>query len=149
MEEANETADLSREWWRRNKPKGASAGDPFWGEVASTLRTARSVNGHVIGVFQDLRVDKTGNQGMSVLFPEIIMGKIKEKQWDRIIGGRMPDITGNDQAGRILVNRDGERIWLQVPSCNPPEASPARYMEWAQEARSRRPWTYEAAGLYG
>ncbi|MFI6158313.1 hypothetical protein ACIBCA_37135, partial [Kitasatospora sp. NPDC051170] len=149
MEEANETADLSKEWWRRNKPNGAPAGDPFWAEVASCLRTARSVNGHVIGVFQDLRDDKTGNQGMSVLFPEIIMGKIKEKQWDRIIGGRMPDITANDQAGRILVNRDGERIWLQVPSCNPPEASPARYMEWAQEARSRRPWTYDAAGLYG
>ncbi|MEV0344109.1 hypothetical protein AB0H49_34375, partial [Nocardia sp. NPDC050713] len=149
MEEANETADLSREWWRRNKPKNAPAADPFWADVASALRTSRNVNGHVIGVFQDLRDDKTGQQGMSVLFPEIIMGKIKEKQWDRIIGGRMPDITGNDRAGRILIGQNGERVWVQVPSCDPPEDSPARYMEWATEARRRRPWTYETAGLYG
>ncbi|MQS18078.1 hypothetical protein F7Q99_39300 [Streptomyces kaniharaensis] len=99
LEEAGEFSDLSKSWWDRNKPKGARVGDPFWAELASTLRTARSVNGHVLGVFQDLRDDKTGNQGISVLFPEIIMGKYKDKQWERIIGGRMMDIAGNDRPG--------------------------------------------------
>ncbi|MGW6484576.1 hypothetical protein ACWGDS_43320 [Streptomyces sp. NPDC055059] len=149
IEEANEFADISREWWDDNRktkddefgPKERAA-DPIWGTVASGARLGRHVYGNIIGVFQDLRDQAMGGKGMRNLFRLKLMGNYSVNTWKNVIGTTpIPDSV--DKAGRMMIVEGNSQFWIQTPFGTPEELR-----AWAVAARERTGFV-EGAGLYG
>ncbi|MGC0319295.1 FtsK/SpoIIIE domain-containing protein [Kitasatospora acidiphila] len=114
LEEGNEFGEISKEWWADNKPDGAKAGDPVWGDVASIMRLGRHVNVHVIAVFQDLDERVFGNKGLRTLFNLILMGSYTPQQWRKIIA-RSPIPESPRKAGRIIAVEGAAEEAFQSP----------------------------------
>ncbi|MDJ0347279.1 hypothetical protein QMK19_39505 [Streptomyces sp. H10-C2] len=114
IEEGNEFGELSKEWWADNKPDGAKAGDPIWGDVASIMRLGRFVNVHVIAVFQDLDERVFGNKGLRSLFNLIFMGSYSPQQWKKIIA-RTPVPESPRKSGRIIAVEGAVETPFQSP----------------------------------
>lgn len=143
LEESNEFADVSKEWWTDNKEKGDLAADPVWGDVASFMRLGRHVHGNLVAVFQDLRDQATGGKGLANLFRRFIMGSFRVQQWDRIVGTK-PIPESEDKAGRVIMVEGKNHVALQIPY-----ATPERYRAYALAEREQQGYSHEHSGLYG
>ncbi|MEU1503071.1 hypothetical protein [Streptomyces sp. NPDC005732] len=147
IEEANEFADVSREWWDDNRKTSKDefgpadrAADPIWGEVASAARLARFVDGSILAVFQDLRDQALGGKGLRNLFRLKFMGNFNVNQWKNVIGTTpVPDSI--DKAGRMMIVEGNSHLWVQAPYGEDGELH-----DWAM---AHREGFDPAAGLYG
>ncbi|MFH9016458.1 hypothetical protein ACH4C6_34560 [Streptomyces sp. NPDC017943] len=149
IEEANEFADVSREWWDDNRKTRADefgpadrAGDPVWGTVASGARLGRHVHGNILAVFQDLRDQALGGKGLRNLFRLKFMGNFNKNTWDNVVGTK-PVPESIDKAGRMMIVEGNAQYWVQTLY-----AKPEALRAWAIEARERTGFV-EGAGLYG
>lgn len=149
IEEANEFADISREWWDDNRKTRADedgpadrASDPVWGTVASGARLGRHVYGNILGVFQDLRDQAMGGKGMRNLFRLKLMGNYSVNTWKNVIG-TTPVPESIDEAGRMMVVEGNSQFWVQTLYGKPEELR-----AWALQARERTGFV-EGAGLWG
>lgn len=149
IEEANEFADVSREWWDDNRKSRADedgpaerAADPIWGTVASGARLGRHVYGNILGVFQDLRDQSMGGKGMRNLFRLKFMGNYSLNTWKNVIG-TTPVPASIDEAGRMMIVEGNSQFWVQTLFGKPDELR-----AWAIGARERTGFV-EGAGLYG
>ncbi|MFD4263786.1 hypothetical protein ACFWR9_40845 [Streptomyces sp. NPDC058534] len=149
IEEANEFADVSREWWDDNRktkddedgPKDRAA-DPIWGTVASGARLGRHVHGNILAVFQDLRDQALGGKGLRNLFRLKFMGNFSVNSWNNVIGTKpVPDSI--DKAGRMMIVEGNSQNWVQTLYATPDELR-----AWAIEQRERTGFV-EGAGLFG
>ncbi|MFD3716252.1 hypothetical protein [Streptomyces sp. NPDC058677] len=149
IEEANEFADVSREWWDDNRktkddedgPKDRAA-DPIWGTVASGARLGRHVHGNILAVFQDLRDQALGGKGLRNLFRLKFMGNFSVNTWNNVIGTK-PVPESIDEAGRMMIVEGNSQNWVQTLYGTPDELR-----AWAIEQRERAGFV-EGAGLFG
>lgn len=149
IEEANEFADVSREWWDDNRktkddedgPKDRAA-DPIWGTVASGARLGRHVHGNILAVFQDLRDQALGGKGLRNLFRLKFMGNFSVNSWNNVIGTK-PVPESIDEAGRMMIVEGNSQNWVQTLYGTPDELR-----AWAIEQRERSGFV-EGAGLFG
>ncbi|MFJ3914476.1 hypothetical protein [Streptomyces vinaceus] len=149
VEESNEFADISREWWDDNRKAKADefgpaerAADPIWGTVASGARLGRFVHGNILAVFQDLRDQALGGKGLRNLFRLKFMGNYNTNQWKNVIGTTpVPDSV--DKAGRMMIVEGNSQYWVQTCFAEPEELT-----AWALEQRAAQNFD-PAAGLYG
>lgn len=149
IEEANEFADISREWWDDNRKTRADefgpadrAADPIWGEVASAARLGRFVRGNILAVFQDLRDQALGGKGLRNLFRLKFMGNYNVNQWKNVIG-TTPVPESVDKAGRMMIVEGNSHIWVQTLY-----GDGAALHDWAMERRQAQGFD-PAAGLFG
>ncbi|MER7659815.1 hypothetical protein [Streptomyces albidoflavus] len=149
IEEANEFADVSREWWDDNRKTRADdfgpadrAADPVWGTVASGARLGRHVYGNILAVFQDLRDQALGGKGLRNLFRLKFMGNFNKNSWDNVVGTK-PVPESLDKAGRMMIVEGNAQYWVQTLY-----GTPDALRAWAIEARERTAFV-EGAGLYG
>jgi hypothetical protein len=149
IEEANEFADISREWWDDNRKTKADefgpaerAADPIWGEVASGARLGRAVNGNILAVFQDLRDQVLGGKGLRNLFRLKFMGNFTVNQWKNVIG-TTPVPDSYDKAGRMMIVEGNSQYWVQTIW-----AKPELLRAWAIEQRQATGFD-PSAGLFG
>ncbi|MER7050378.1 hypothetical protein ABT391_36735 [Streptomyces jumonjinensis] len=149
IEEANEFADISREWWDENRKARADedgpaerAADPIWGTLASGARLGRHAYGNIIGVFQDLRDQAMGGKGMRNLFRLKFMGNFSVNSWKNVIG-TTPVPESVDEAGRMMIVEGNSQFWVQALYGDPDELR-----AWAVQARERTGFV-EGAGLFG
>ncbi|MFJ8677722.1 hypothetical protein [Streptomyces sp. NPDC093589] len=149
VEESNEFADISREWWDDNRKARADefgpaerASDPIWGTVASAARLGRFVHGNILAVFQDLRDQALGGKGLRNLFRLKFMGNYSVNSWKNVIGTTpVPDSV--DMAGRMMIVEGNSQKWVQVCFAEPEELT-----SWALEQRELTNFD-PAAGLFG
>lgn len=149
IEEANEFADISKEWWDDNRktkddedgPKDRAA-DTIWGDVASAARLGRFVRGNILAVFQDLRDQALGGKGLRNLFRLKYMGNFTVNQWKNVIGTTpVPDSV--NKAGRMMVVEGNSNLWVQTLY------GPGQDLrKWAMEHRTAAGFD-PAAGLFG
>lgn len=149
IEESNEFADVSKEWWDDNrKPTSDKEGpadratDPVWGDVASAARLGRFVRGNIIGVFQDLRDQALGGKGLRNLFRLKLMGNYSTQQWKNVIG-TTPVPPSIDKAGRMLLVEGNSNTWVQTLYGEGDELK-----AWAMEHRAKQNFD-PTAGLFG
>lgn len=149
IEEANEFADISREWWDDNRKvtkdefgPADRAADPIWGTVASGARLGRHVHGNILAVFQDLRDQALGGKGLRNLFRLKLLGNYSTNTWKNVVG-TTPVPPSVDKAGRMMVVEGNSKFWMQV--CY---GSPEELRAWSLAARERTGFV-EGAGLYG
>ncbi|MEU3084690.1 hypothetical protein ABZ697_30865 [Streptomyces albidoflavus] len=149
IEESNEFADISREWWDDNRKARADefgpaerAADPIWGTVASAARLGRFVHGNILAVFQDMRDQALGGKGLRNLFRLKLMGNYSQNSWKNVVGTTpVPDSV--DKAGRMMVVEGNHKYWVQT--CY---AKPEALAAWAAEQRKKQDFD-PAAGLFG
>ncbi|MFD5455582.1 hypothetical protein [Streptomyces olivaceus] len=149
IEEANEFADVSKEWWDDNRKPTSDkygpadpAADPVWGDVASAARLGRFVRGNILAVFQDLRDQALGGKGLRNLFRLKFMGNYSVQQWKNVIGTTpVPDSV--DKAGRMMLVEGNKNIWIQTLY-----GPGADLHQWAMERREKQGFD-PAAGLFG
>ena len=149
IEEANEFADISKEWWDDNRktkddedgPKDRAT-DTIWGDVASSARLGRFVRGNILAVFQDLRDQALGGKGLRNLFRLKFMGNYTVNQWKNVIGTTpVPDSV--DKAGRMMIVEGNSNRWVQTLY------GPGKDLrEWAMQHRKAQDFD-PAAGLFG
>jgi len=149
IEESNEFADVSREWWDDNRKTSKDefgpadrAADPIWGEVASAARLGRFVRGNILAVFQDLRDQALGGKGLRNLFRLKFMGNYNVNQWKNVIG-TTPVPESVDKAGRMMIVEGNSHIWVQTlygPGSD--------LHDWAMQRRQEQGFD-PAAGLFG
>ncbi|MFJ2478015.1 hypothetical protein ACIOWI_34470 [Streptomyces sp. NPDC087659] len=149
IEEANEFADVSREWWDENRKSkddefGAKdrAADSIWGTVASGARLGRHVHGNILAIFQDLRDQALGGKGLRNLFRLKLMGNFTVNSWKNVIG-TTPVPESVDKAGRMMVVEGNSQYWVQTCFAEPEELR-----DWAIEQREAIGFD-PAAGLWG
>ncbi|MGW6708082.1 hypothetical protein ACWGDE_24760 [Streptomyces sp. NPDC054956] len=149
IEESNEFADISREWWDDNRKSKADedgpaerAADPIWGSVASSARLGRFVHGNILAVFQDLRDQALGGKGLRNLFRLKFMGNFNSNQWKNVIG-TTPIPESVDKAGRMMIVEGNHQYWVQTCYGEPKELR-----AWALEQREATGFD-PAAGLFG
>ncbi|MFF4484706.1 hypothetical protein ACFY1A_48265 [Streptomyces sp. NPDC001520] len=149
IEEANEFADISKDWWDDNRKARADefgpaerAADPIWGTVASGARLGRFVHGNILAVFQDLRDQALGGKGLRNLFRLKFMGNFNSNQWKNVIGTTpVPDSV--DKAGRMMIVEGNSEYWVQTCFAEPEELT-----AWAIQQRQATGFD-PAAGLFG
>ncbi|MGW8768700.1 hypothetical protein ACWGN5_40245 [Streptomyces sp. NPDC055815] len=149
IEESNEFADISKDWWDDNRKTSKDefgpadrAADPIWGTVASGARLGRFVHGNILAVFQDLRDQALGGKGLRNLFRLKFMGNYNLNQWKNVVGTTpVPDSV--DKAGRMMVVEGNSQYWIQT--CF---AEPRDLRAWAIEQRKATGFD-PAAGLFG
>ena len=149
IEEANEFADVSREWWDENRktkddedgPKDRAA-DSIWGTVASGARLGRHVHGNILAIFQDLRDQALGGKGLRNLFRLKFMGNYTVQQWKNVIS-TTPVPESVDKAGRMMVVEGNAQYWVQTCFAEPEELR-----AWVIEQREATGFD-PAAGLFG
>ncbi|MGP3636456.1 hypothetical protein ACTU45_24395 [Streptomyces sp. 24-1644] len=149
IEESNEFADISKEWWDENRKPTSDkfgpadpAADPTWGDIASAARVGRHVYGNILAVFQDLRDQALGGKGIRNLFRLKYMGNYSVQSWKNVIG-TTPVPESVDKAGRMMIVEGNQQYWIQTPYAKPEELR-----AWAIQARERTGFT-EGAGLFG
>ncbi|MFF7013244.1 hypothetical protein ACFY9Y_35120 [Streptomyces fimicarius] len=149
IEESNEFADISKEWWDENRKPTSDkfgpadpAADPTWGDIASAARVGRHVYGNILAVFQDLRDQALGGKGIRNLFRLKYMGNYSVQSWKNVIG-TTPVPESVDKAGRMMIVEGNQQYWIQTPFAKPEELR-----AWAIQARERTGFT-EGAGLFG
>ncbi|MGW1675684.1 hypothetical protein [Streptomyces sp. NPDC002324] len=149
IEEANEFADISREWWDDNRKARADedgpadrAADPIWGDVASGARLGRHVYGNILAIFQDLRDQALGGKGLRNLFRLKFMGNYTVQQWKNVIG-TTPVPESVDKAGRMMVVEGNAQYWVQTCFAEPDDLK-----AWAIEQRKATGFD-PSAGLFG
>lgn len=149
LEESNEFADLSKQWWDENRKPTSDkfgpadpAADPVWGEIASSARLGRFVRGNIIAVFQDLRDQAMGGKGIRNLFRLKFMGNFNANQWKNVVG-TTPVPESVDKAGRLMVVEGNARIWVQALY-----ADGSEIRKWALEQREKQGFD-PTAGLFG
>lgn len=149
VEESNEFADISREWWDDNRKAKADedgpaerAADPIWGTVASGARLGRFVHGNILAVFQDLRDQALGGKGLRNLFRLKFMGNFNTNQWKNVIG-TTPIPESVDKAGRMMIVEGNHQYWVQTCFAEPKELR-----AWALEQREAQNFD-PTAGLFG
>lgn len=142
LEEANELADVSKDWWDANRESKDRAADPMWGDVASGARLGRHVHGNIVGVFQDLRDQAMGGKGVRNLFRLKFMGNFNTNTWKNVVG-TTPVPESYEKAGRMMIVEGSTQYWVQTPY-----AEPEHLREWAMQKRREANFD-PAAGLYG
>ncbi len=142
IEESNEFADISKQYWDEIRETGMPAADPVWGQVASSARLGRAVRGNILAVFQDLRDQALGGKGLRNLFRLKFMGNFNVNQWKNVIG-TSPVPESVDKAGRIMIVEGNSHTWVQT--CF---GDPDMLREWALEHRQAQHFD-PAAGLFG
>ncbi|MEU9523712.1 hypothetical protein [Streptomyces sp. NPDC048224] len=149
IEEANEFADISKEWWDDNRktkddedgPKDRAA-DTVWGDVASSARLGRFVRGNILAVFQDLRDQALGGKGLRNLFRLKFMGNYTVNQWKNVIGTTpVPDSV--NKAGRMMIVEGNSNLWVQTLY-----GPGSQLREWALKHREEQGFD-PRAGLFG
>lgn len=113
IEEANSFAIMSKTWWLRNKPKGASSMVPIWGDwIAPIFWRARQANIFIVLSAQSIQERFLGNLNLRPSLGLVSLAKYKPSQYESYIG-TTPVPRMQKGQGRALFN-DGEKdTWVQ------------------------------------
>lgn len=113
LEEGNDFAMQLMGWWLGVKGKGDPATCPFWRTtIAPILWQGRSVNVHMVGVFQNFMERFFGNMSLRMSFGLLGLSGFRPNNWKAMVG-TMPAPKAQPGKGRIILTDGDEEIWIQ------------------------------------
>jgi hypothetical protein len=119
LEEQNAFAILTGIEWAESGGKGI---DPVWNDVKLLIVMARQVGIHLIGAYQLLLANVTGNDStIRTQMSLKILSRFTPQAWDLLVGERPREKTSNIP-GRAVAVMEGERRRFQIPFVTVEEA---------------------------
>jgi hypothetical protein len=113
LEEGNDFAMQLMGWWLGVKGKGDPATCPFWRTtIAPILWQGRSVNVHMVGVFQNFMEKFFGNMSLRMSFGLLGLSGFRPNGWKAMVG-TMPAPKAQPGKGRIILTNGDEETWIQ------------------------------------
>lgn len=113
LEEGNDFAMQLMGWWLGVKGKGDPNTCPFWRTtIAPILWQGRSVNVHMVGVFQNFMERFFGNMSLRGSFGIIGLSGFRPNNWKAMVGTQ-PTPKAQKGKGRIIITDGDEEYWIQ------------------------------------
>jgi hypothetical protein len=113
MEEANSFCLMSKTWWQRNRPRGAPAQPPIWGDwIAPLFWRGRQFNIFIVLVAQSIQERFLGNLNLRPSLGLVSLAKYKPSQYEAYIG-TTPVPRMQKGQGRALFNDGDTDTWVQ------------------------------------
>jgi len=113
LEEGNDFAMQLMGWWLGVKGKGDPNTCPFWRTtIAPILWQGRSVNVHMVGVFQNFMEKFFGNMSLRTSFGLIGLSGYRPNGWKAMVG-TMPAPKAQPGKGRIILTNGDDETWIQ------------------------------------
>jgi hypothetical protein len=119
LEEQNAFAILTSVEWKESGHKGI---DSIWGDIKYLIVMARQVGIHVVGAYQLLLANVTGNDStIRTQMSLKILSRFTPQAWDLLVGER-PREKSSNHPGRAIAVMEGERKRFQIPYLTVDEA---------------------------
>ena len=113
LEEGNDFAMQLMGWWLGVKGKGDPNTCPFWRTtIAPILWQGRSVNVHMVGVFQNFMERFFGNMSLRGSFGILGLSGFRPNNWKALVGTQ-PTPKAQKGKGRIIITDGDEEYWIQ------------------------------------
>jgi hypothetical protein len=128
IDEVSQCAGMWAAHWRQEKPPGAPALPPVWGDVAAIVWMGAQARCHCIVAGQ--RLDYAILGGMLGSFGVRMLAGYAPQDYARLVG-QTPFMRSQKQRGRFLLYAGGELEWVQLAY-----AEPGELRSWVLEGKT-------------
>jgi hypothetical protein len=118
LDEINQFAAMSLDYWRSIKEKGDPAQPPVWRDLAAIAWQGAQLRCNMIVVGQRLDSSATGGAGLRDSFGIRMLAGFTPQQWNFLVG-TYPIPRSQKPRGRFIVINGGEQTWVQLVWADP------------------------------
>ncbi|MGH3378821.1 MAG: hypothetical protein ACRDP6_29245 [Actinoallomurus sp.] len=118
IDEINQFAQMSLDYWRAIKEKKHPAQPPVWRDLAAIAWQGAQLRCNMVVVGQRLDAPSTGGTGLRDSFGIRMLAGFTPQQWGFLVG-TYPVPRSQKPRGRFIVINGGDQTWVQLVKVDP------------------------------